>query len=56
MSTHRITPDQVRRIEDALEERNHKPDRRQDEPAKPVDSEERRESRNDRRQSEQADS
>lgn len=48
MSTHRITPDQVRRIEDALEERKPNSERRNKEEAPVVEDGERR-TRSDRR-------
>lgn len=48
MSTHRITPEQVRRIEEALEERKPNSDRRQKEA--PVAEDGERRTRNDRRQ------
>lgn len=47
MSTHRITPEQVRRIEEALEERKPKSDRRQKEA--PVGEDGERRVRSDRR-------
>ncbi len=52
MSKHQITPEQVRKIEEALEERKKASERRQSEETFPNDFE-RRESRGDRRREEE---
>ncbi len=52
MSKHQITPEQVRKIEEALEERKQNRDRRQSDDSFPSDFD-RRESRNDRRSSDE---
>jgi len=53
MSKHQITPEQVRKIEDALEERKEASERRQSGEKFPNDFE-RRESRGDRREDEES--